>query len=297
MRHFREEDSSREALAEWVAKWIDAGKRTAQFSAAEVQADLNAAPFAETDDAPTRSDSSGDRTLAMQVNDPLGASGAQPIPPLSSHSGETLYPGSLAVHGEGDSTQPDLETMAIPMVSSSNEDASPQKVEEHSTDPVRLPTRSEIQRAVDAVATMPIPLDQLEAPPAKKPDFEEILSKKAMARLSSKPAAVETNGLTMEPPELARDPTVVGPLTSLESHPTPIDPFAVERAPDDDAFAPMKIGVVEALSGSPPVLVQSVESSIGRRPISDANVRLLYVVAALASVVIGLAMALLIRHC
>jgi hypothetical protein len=235
--------------------------------------------------------------------------------PSSSQSGETIYPGPLVEESDGDNTEPELDTVAIP----SNGARPSVKGADPKIDPVRLPTQSEIQRAVDAVATMPIPLEMLEAPPVKRPQFEEILSRKGTGHVSSAPQIEAADAAPTVPPEAAREPTVRGQLVSRESHPTPIDPIALEREPDDTAFVPMGIGPtgfgsssdahgqtgsaadvrgpIDATSASPPALERPISAPLGRGASSDSYVWLLYVVGAVGALVIGLAIAVFVSHC
>jgi hypothetical protein len=269
MRHFKEGESSRESLAAWAARWID-DNPTAQVAALDLEGtpDVSSGQIEGERREGSRS-GRVDPTIAMRATDTVGASGAQAVlvaPAIDS----TLIP-------EQDRTLPDVEPSKIR--SSSTEDST--------TDPVRLPTRSEIQRAVDAVITQPVLVD---APSPRRPDFAAILAAKA------------------------KDSTLIGSLAPRDSAPTPMEAIIVpqnDRSTDETAAPPSPArhpsprprtqpadAYTEPLPASePPPPPEPVTVRPSGPPMPEINRRLLQVVWALAVIVVMLGIALAIKNC
>jgi hypothetical protein len=220
----------------WASNWLDLEpKKTGKFEAPELS---------------TKSDPSEvDQTQAMQAQDRLGASGGTSI-----GEAERATP-------RDEPTSPD-QAFADPTIRLSSQDLAKDLPKELDTDRVRLPTRSEIVRAVDSVATSPLPVDPgVLAAPAGLPKVSDPDTERDLEELSARMVRVPAAGRVSSGKVVAGE-AEIPPARSLKSvleAPT-LDPSGPHPGPDarwpdlpdDKGFAPVKVGLTDAMRALDP---------------------------------------------
>lgn len=218
MRHCDERTCSRDALARWVAPLLDPDPRRLERSAtpslglAEAIAALEAAPVPK---AVIAEEPPGPPASPSRELEPIGEAD-RTHPDLDT-------PLDLHPHGAGDQTlagavlDPPLQPLAPPAAGEPalalNTLPGPGGADEDpTTDRVRLPTRSEIMRAVDAVPTMQVAIDRAgagrTAPHLERTDPHETVHAppRAEAKMvgSGSPAFADESPGAGHPIEIAR---------------------------------------------------------------------------------------------
>jgi serine/threonine protein kinase len=281
MRHFREDQSTAQALSMWAAGWLDLEpKKTGRFIAPELPPIDGDLP-----EGPTKSDLSGphppydvDQTTAMKAADPLGASGGTSV----GQAGEVQLNPELNLPPETgmDPTvrvaPPTFEQIsshvaAAPTMPVRVREASPPAIgvaptlaTPEASPQQRLPRRSEIIRAVDAQPTTPLIVDPsvmnapVGLPQVLDHETERELEQKQQARsirvreegrvASGKVVAGEA---TLPPSKILRrtiEPSATPRVDDLSTKPTSkvTDPAWMESSDEHD-FAPVKVGFSDAI--------------------------------------------------
>jgi serine/threonine protein kinase len=282
LRHYREEESSPEALSAWAVQFMDDDKGTGKLMAPElVPADL------------TLPDAQGESVLASTT-----ISDASPAA-VELEQGPT---------DDTESTALDLDAKTI---------ATP--IEDRSTDPLRLPTRSEIQRAVDAQPTMPISIDDAPKAPGRTllkirdPARTEALiipeDRPAVQTPMSTPMSLRSpvSSASLEAASLGEPstPEVPRPAPAVIATPEPMPAVRDEAhaAEADARFEPMRIALeAEAHRPSPSISLSpltsppSAPAAHGGDPVKALRTVLL-LGGAVAIIAIGIAIGALVRSC